>query len=411
MRPNALVRRCAIVALGTVLAVGAPASSHPADRWSLSDLPFCGSGSTARRAAGTAPTSRPRLDDSAACRIAASRVTHAPGPRGTGPAPESAPATGTGRVSAGYRHLGAGTAGEWSGVSGRLTVTDPAVRADSYDFLAARFMAKRRATDGSVAWLEAGWAETGWSGDGRQRIYTYDTNRRTWRFYDEFALRPGDQVWLDVHADADGVWQAWLWWDERWNLLSSETLPIGATAHIEQYVELHVDTDRPTRLGAVPPVAVHDVHLVEPDGSAARPWRADVETVTGNATEERSADLCLDWTTRYDTWSAGDCPAPADSPDVEPSPAAPPPSPPAPVTSTASTGSDAADSGAAHSGRTHTGPTGPVGGTPGGGAATDRPRAAQPADARPVDEEPASIVGTPAPTPTQRGLLRPLLGR
>ncbi len=69
-------------------------------------------------------------------------------------------------------------------------------------------MVKRNMGGGSIAWLEAGWAETGWAGPGRQHIYTYNTNTKTWQFYDQYVLRPGDRVWLDLHSDADGVWQA-----------------------------------------------------------------------------------------------------------------------------------------------------------------------------------------------------------
>jgi hypothetical protein len=309
-----------------------------------------------------------------------------------------------GGASAGYRHLGAGTAGEWAGVSGRLAVTDPAVRAGSYDFLATRFMVKQRLGNGDIAWLEAGWAETGWSGGGRQRIYTYDTDGRAWRFYDEFVLRPGDRVWLDVHADADGVWQAWLWWDNRWNLLSAESLPIGADAFIEQYVELHVDAERPARI-TVPPVAVEQVELLPTGGGPAVPWREDVETVTGEAAEVDDAALCLDWVTRYDTWSAGDCP-----PSGGHRPAAS--EEPAPT-------NDGAGPGTAASSPHPTAPAAGQPDAPAGDGPTERPgtperpRGPQPDGERPVDEEPATVVGDPTPaedtTDTRPLLPLPLL--
>jgi hypothetical protein len=420
MRPKALARVCAIAGLGAVVAFGAPASSHPTTTRSAERLPACAPAAASVRP----PTGPAGLDDPTACRLL-TRVTES-----SGPPRENAPATGGERSAAGYRHLGASTAGEWAGVSGRLTVSDPEVRAGTYDFVAARFMAKRRLDTGTVAWLEVGWAETGWSGGGRQRIYTYDTNGRTWRFYDEFPLSPGDQVWLDVHADADGVWQAWLWWDDRWNLLSAETLPIGATAQLEQYVELHADPKRPARL-TVPPVAVAEVHLMAPDGvgtqhdagarhDGAHPWREDVDTLTGDAAQDRGAGLCLDWTTRYDTWSAGSCPpdttAPGDS--------AAPPTPPHPDSPAPGSPADGPAGNAAGSRATDTPGTGsPAIGTPGlsdliggrsdpadstgSGATPQRPRGTQPGGERPVDEEPATVIGDRAPTEATGG--KPLL--
>ncbi|GAA4438722.1 hypothetical protein GCM10023170_009410 [Phytohabitans houttuyneae] len=196
-----------------------------------------------------------------------------------------------------YHHLGAGTVGDWTGVVGRLTVRDPAVRAGTHDFVATRFMAKRE-SGGRTAWLEAGWAETGWSGGGRQRVYTYDTDRRAWTFYNQYELTDGDNIWISVHTTRDGVWEAWLWWRDGWHLLTS--LRLGASrAQLEQYVEVHVDGDGKV---AVPRIAVDNVQVR--DGDAVRYWReADVRTASGGG----SGGYCLDWATRFDTWTAGTC--------------------------------------------------------------------------------------------------------
>ncbi|AGL13827.1 hypothetical protein [Actinoplanes sp. N902-109] len=243
-------------------------------------LPAC----TGGRASAKAPTSRPGTGSAKACQAyALAREA------------QVQPAQSEG----GYTHLGAGTADEWTGVYGRVSVVDPVVRSNTYDFLASRFMVKQDLGRGRVAWLEAGWAETGWSGRGSQRIYTYNSNTNAWQFYDQYDLAPGDRVWLDLHTDGNGVWQAWLWWNNRWNLLTSQKLPIGGSAYVEQYVEQYVDGRRPTRL-RVPPVTFDNVQLRSP--SAYRYWRDDVPTVTG-----RSGSFCLNWQTHFDTWTAGDC--------------------------------------------------------------------------------------------------------
>ena len=74
---------------------------------------------------------------------------------------------------------------------------------NTYDFVASRFMVKRDLGGGRIAWLEAGWAETGWAGPGRQHIYTFNTNTKTWQFYDQYQLKPGDRIWLDLHTDGE----------------------------------------------------------------------------------------------------------------------------------------------------------------------------------------------------------------
>ncbi|WP_249713936.1 hypothetical protein [Rhizomonospora bruguierae] len=200
----------------------------------------------------------------------------------------------------GYHHLGASSADDWSGVLGRVTVRDPDVRRGTNDFVAARFLAKRDTSAGN-AWIEAGWAETGWSGDGRQRVYTYDTNTRRWQFYDQYPIGDGDRIWLSLTASDDRSWQAWLWWHDAWRLLTTQALPLTTHAQIEQYLEVYVDPDHPGDY-PVPTVTVDNVQLRAGDGLHA--WRATVPTLTSVPTDR----FCVDWQTSYDTWAAGTCP-------------------------------------------------------------------------------------------------------
>jgi hypothetical protein len=205
----------------------------------------------------------------------------------------------------GYHHLGATTDGTWSGVLGRMTVRDPAVRAGSYDFVATRFMAKASTPDG-VKWLEAGWAETGWAGGGRQRVYTFDTNTNTWAFYDQYPIKDGDQIWIELQTSESGTqptWTAWLWWGNAWRLLTRQRLPIGDHATVEEYVEVYVD---PTLGGTVdvPPIEVDNVQVKSDPAGGMRYWTADgVPTSPGTGADA----YCLTWQTAYDTWNAGSC--------------------------------------------------------------------------------------------------------
>ncbi len=232
-----------------------------------------------------APDAAPSAMSKNACRA---RVTAVQRVRGVVPAP-------------GYHHLGATTAGKWSGVLGRVEVVDPGVRADTFEFVAARFMAKAD-VPGGVAWLEAGWAETGWAGGGRQRMYSYDTNRQSWIFFDEYRLKPGDRLWIYVQTEQDGdrpAWQAWLWWADKWNLLSSQSLPIGARATIEQYVEVHAE--RPID---VPGLRMDSASVKDGPTGGLTYW--DEPTVATNPGVP-AGGYCLTWATRYNSWTAGSC--------------------------------------------------------------------------------------------------------
>jgi hypothetical protein len=274
-----VTRWCLLTGMSAAVAVAAPASSSTEIR-----LPGCG---TPGPVSTTPPTGPATVASPRACRAG-------------GPVLESEKFAFT---PSGYHHLGAGTRGEWGGVSGRFSVVDGSVRPQTYDFVVGRFMAKRDLGGGRIAWLEAGWSETGWASPGRQHIYTFDTNTNRWQFYDQYPVRPGDQVWLDVSTDRTGLWRAWLWWNNRWNLLTQQQLPLGPSARIEQYVEVHVDASRQTKID-VPTVTVDNVRLRPGGGGAAQYWREDVATETGEAAR---GGFCLDWKTRYDTWTAGNC--------------------------------------------------------------------------------------------------------
>ncbi|HKT03560.1 MAG TPA: hypothetical protein VJT31_28865 [Rugosimonospora sp.] len=206
---------------------------------------------------------------------------------------------------AGYHHLGATTAGTWSGVLGRMTVTAPQVRKGTYDFVASRFMVKGD-TPGGTRWLEAGWAETGWAGTGRQRVYTFDTNSNRWTFYDQYPIRGGDRIWIELTAADTGpraTWVAWLWWHEAWHKLTAQKLPISEHAQVEQYVEVYVD---PRRGGTVrvPPIDVDNVQLRADPDAPMRYWTPDrVPTNAGNG----GGAYCLNWRYSYNTWRAGSC--------------------------------------------------------------------------------------------------------
>ncbi|MGH3681286.1 MAG: hypothetical protein ACRDT2_13715, partial [Natronosporangium sp.] len=179
------------------------------------------------------------------------------------------------------------------------------VPAGSYDFVAARFMAKQQLGGGEVAWLEAGWAETGWSGGGAQRIYTFDSRARAWAFFDDYPIADGDRIWISLHSDTEAGlprWRAWLWWGQRWRLLSAPELPMPGRALLEQYLEVH--QDRPGPPIRIPPVAVDRVRVRDDPAGRTERWRPDrVPTVSSIP----STDYCLAWQHQFDSWSAGDC--------------------------------------------------------------------------------------------------------
>ena len=209
-----------------------------------------------------------------------------PDPRGLPEPGDSDPATTPVR-----RHglaatpLGANTGGEWSGVSGRISAHG-SILPPPYDFVAGGSWSSGTWAAGT----SPGWRRLGGNRLGRRRPSTSTRSTPTPRPGSSRPVRAaGDKVWLDLHSDSDGVWGAWLWWNNRWNLLTAQKLPIG-TAYVEQYVEVHVDASRPTR------VDVPAVHRGQ-RAATARGARCRRSGSNRPAAAQRRAS-CLTWLTR-----------------------------------------------------------------------------------------------------------------
>jgi hypothetical protein len=98
--------------------------------------------------------------------------------------------------------------------------------------------------------------------------------------------------------------RAWLWWGDRWQLLSSAEQAVDGGALLEQYVEVHRAGPGPAI--EVPPIRVDQVYVRATATGPLESWRAEKVPTVPSLVDD---DYCLDWENRYDAWSAGDCPA------------------------------------------------------------------------------------------------------
>jgi hypothetical protein len=171
------------------------------------------------------------------------------------------------------------------------------------DFVATRVMAKED-FDGQTHWIEAGWAENG-ERDNDQYVYTWDTNDRYWKFYEQYNLQDGMQIWITIDSEQSSTrsawWRAWIWWNNAWNQLSREPLPIYDEAYMEEYIEVYNDPSDPDHL-FLPRIDFDSVQVkLKPTGTAVYWTQPPVGTSPGSAIDP----YCLIWDVRYNDFYSG----------------------------------------------------------------------------------------------------------
>ena len=140
--------------------------------------------------------------------------------------------------------------GRWSGVLGRIEVGDPGVRQGTLR-LRRRPVHGQGATPGGASGLARGRAGPRPAGPAtaEQRVYTYDTNRDAWAFYDQYAVGPGDRLWMYLQTEQRRP-------TARLAGLALVGRPVEPAhqpgrsrstgqAEIEQYVEVHAENPVP----------------------------------------------------------------------------------------------------------------------------------------------------------------------
>ena len=149
---------------------------------------------------------------------------------------------------------------------------------------------------GTTRWLEVGWAETGWAYRDRQVLYVFDTVHSAWHFYDQYPLSDGSRFYVTIGDDGGCstwcYWSAYVWWNNQWNLLDRHLLPIGQTAFVEEYVEIHSADGTHYSL---PQIAVDGVQVHE-NGTTWRHW---TNPPIGTANSGTVAPYCLHWTSQF----------------------------------------------------------------------------------------------------------------
>lgn len=232
------MRRGAFAALAAVvLGVLVPAGAEEQPEFpAIELLPPCpvGPDVSTRRPSG------PPTPDSPMCRAQPTLVTQ--GPPGRAPAAEPDDEGHVPPPSPGYHHLGAQTfVVQVQGAMASMTVRNPGARVGTFDFFAARILAKRNVS-GAVRWVEVGWSENGWLNDDRRRIYTFDTTHGVWEFYGQYGLADGQTVTVALEPTscvATCTWTAFLWWSNQWNALHAVEVPFDSLVAMEQYGEVY----------------------------------------------------------------------------------------------------------------------------------------------------------------------------
>ena len=162
------------------------------------------------------------------------------------------------------------------------------------DFLIQRVLAKNC---DSTRWLEVGWGEVGWRGDV-QYVFTYDSVQNQWLFFDQYPIAAGSRIWVALVHVGGGTWQAQLWWNGAWQVLSSVNPGPDIGCGNENYVEPHAGST-----GAhfpFPSIQIGDGTAggMQLASGATATWQTwDVPSLENN--DDGTGDLTTAWFNRY----------------------------------------------------------------------------------------------------------------
>jgi hypothetical protein len=188
--------------------------------------------------------------------------------------------------SAGYHFNGTSTStAAYNGVWGSLSVQNVTLDwSGNFGFLASWFMA--RPLSSQTKWIQVGWAENAWTGD-RRHVFVYDTWHNVWEFHDQYTLIDGQFYYFAITRQApnSNVWNAWLWWNNAWNLLHSAYLEMN-DVQIDEYVEAYSNAAPGAPFGGhpgFPNLFLYDVYVG--DNSGPRPWDTSIPTLTPSSVD------------------------------------------------------------------------------------------------------------------------------
>lgn len=120
-------------------------------------------------------------------------------------------------------------------IAGTLQVQDPRLRDGTDNYFTQRL---RAVGCGTGRYVEVGWAEAAWNGPD-QVVYVFDSQSSSWKFYPQYVLAPGQQLYVQVIKLSNEWWSTEIWWNDQWNRLWGANLSASQTCSNEAQAEIN----------------------------------------------------------------------------------------------------------------------------------------------------------------------------
>jgi len=170
-----------------------------------------------------------------------------------------------------------------------LQVTNPDVPSGDYIFYSGITFCDSEAT----RYIIVGWAEIGWQ-DGKQYVFEYDTKNRTLNIFEEYAISEGQWIRVGINYQWDTTWAAWIYWNDRWELLRLADIGLSETeACAQQFSCVYTSTDYHYYATS----GFYDTSFIEYEVGPHR-WTTSLSTI-----EYADFPYRANWVNKYWDWS------------------------------------------------------------------------------------------------------------
>ncbi|HEY1830033.1 MAG TPA: hypothetical protein VGG38_07315 [Acidimicrobiales bacterium] len=128
-------------------------------------------------------------------------------------------------------------------IYGNLESVDATLYSGATQFAAGWYMVNDNAATTCGAGgnlIQVGWAQTSFNNPNSPEVFEFDSVNCTWEWFSQYGIGNDSLVPYAVADPTDtDSWSTYIYWNDEWNLLTTETMPWASPPYVEQQLEVY----------------------------------------------------------------------------------------------------------------------------------------------------------------------------